>query len=150
MKKRKHKRVIPPSSIVNGQAWSKIAASHFQLWKHQFSEWYNRVECNYILKSVKRFGRNTTSRYHHSYIDILFPATLRDNIGTNEIHVRCIESIWFRTVEFNPPYPENKNGIFSSRSLDTFGRIWLIQVSSIATYRNRRLPRSDRIVLVLK
>ncbi len=76
--------------------------------------------------------------------------TLRDNIGTNEIQVRCIESIWFRPVEFNYPYPANKNGMFSSRALDTFGTIWLIQVSSIATYGNKRLLRSDRVVLVLK
>ncbi len=54
MKNGKHKRVMPTSSIVNRQAWSKIAASHFQLWKHHFSELYNRVECNYILKSGKR------------------------------------------------------------------------------------------------
>ena len=76
--------------------------------------------------------------------------TLRDNIGTNEIHVRCIKSIRFCPVEFNSTYPANKKGIFSSRALDTFGWIRLIQVSSIATYRNKRLPRSDRVVLVLK
>ncbi len=76
--------------------------------------------------------------------------TLRDNIGTNEIHVRCIKSIWFRPVEFNSPYPANMNAIFSSRALDIFGTIRLIQVSSIATYGNKRLPRSDRVVLVLK
>ncbi len=74
MKNEKHKHVIPTSLIMNGQAWSKIAAPHFQLWKHHFSESYNRIECNYILKSGKKFGKNTTSRYHHSYIDILFPA----------------------------------------------------------------------------
>ncbi len=74
MKNEKNKRVIHTSVIMNRQAWSKIAALHFQLWKHHFSESYNRVECNYILKSGKKFGRNTTSMYHHSYIDILFPA----------------------------------------------------------------------------
>ncbi len=74
MKNEKHKRVIITSSIVNRQAWGKIAAPHFQLWKHHFSESYNHVECNYILKSEKKFGRNTTSKYHHSYFDILFPA----------------------------------------------------------------------------
>ncbi len=58
--------------------------------------------------------------------------TLWDNIGTNEIYVRCIESIWFCPIEFNSPYPANKNGIFSSRALNTFGVIRLIQVSSIA------------------
>ncbi len=72
MNNRKRKRVIPVFSIVNGQAWSEIAAPHFQLWKHHFSESYNRVECNYILKKGKRFGRNTTSRYYHSYVGILF------------------------------------------------------------------------------
>ncbi len=76
--------------------------------------------------------------------------TLRDNFGTNEVHVRCIESIWFHPVEFNSPYPANKNEIFSSRALNTFGTIWLIEVSSIATYGNKRLLRSDRVVLVLK
>ncbi len=70
----KHKRVIPTSSIVNGQTWSKIAALHFQLWKHHFSESYNRVKCNYILQSGKWFGRNTTRMYYHSLVDILVPA----------------------------------------------------------------------------
>ncbi len=79
-----------------------------------------------------------------------FQLTLRDNIGTDEIHVHYIESIWFCPVEFNSTYPANKKGIFSSRALDTFGSIWLIQVSSIATYGNKRLPQSDRVVLVLK
>ena len=69
-----HERVIPRSSIVKRQAWSKIGAPNFHLWKHHFSESYNRVECDYILKSRKRFGRNKTSRYHHSRVDILFPA----------------------------------------------------------------------------
>ncbi len=54
MRNVKHKRVIPTSSIVNGQAWSKIAAPHFQFWKPHFSESYNRVECNYNLKSGKK------------------------------------------------------------------------------------------------
>ncbi len=76
--------------------------------------------------------------------------TLRDNIGINEIHVRCIKNIWFCPVEFNSTYPATKNRIFSSRALDTFGTIQLIQVSSIATYKNKRLPRSDRVVIVLK
>ncbi len=76
--------------------------------------------------------------------------TLRDNIGTNEIHVRCTKSIWFCLVEFNSTYSANKNGIFSSRALDTFGTIRLIQVSSITTYKNTSLPRSDQVVLVLK
>ncbi len=76
--------------------------------------------------------------------------TLRDHIGTNEVHLLCIESIWFCPVEFNSPYPANKNGIFSSRTLDIFRKIQLIQVSSIANYRNKRLPRLDRVVLVLK
>ncbi len=75
--------------------------------------------------------------------------TLRDNIGTNEIHVRYIESIWFCPVEFNSTYPAKKNGVFSSNALDTFGKIRLIQASSIAIYGNNRLSRSDRIVLVL-
>ena len=79
-----------------------------------------------------------------------FQLTLRDNIGTNEIHIRCIENMWFCPVEFNSTYLSNKNGVFSSRALDTFGKIWLIQVSSIATYGNKRLPRSDQVVLVLK
>ncbi len=74
MKNGKHKRVIPTLSIVNGQTWSKIAAPHLQLWKHHFSESYNRVKCNYILKSGKWFGRNKTRRYHHFLVDILVPA----------------------------------------------------------------------------
>ncbi len=150
MKNRKHKRVIPTSLIMNRQAWSKIVAPHFQLWKHHFSESYNRVECNYILKSGKKFGRNTTSRYHHSYVNSLFPVTLRDNIGTNEIHVRCIQTIWFCPVEFNSTYLTNKNGVFPSPALDTFGKIRLIQVSSIVTYGNKRLSWSDQIVWVPK
>ena len=36
------------------------------------------------------------------------------------------------------------------RALDTFGKFRLIQVSSIATYENKRLQRSDRMVLILK
>ena len=76
--------------------------------------------------------------------------TLRDNIGTNEIHVRCIESIWFCPVEFNSPYPANKNGIFSLHALDTFKTMRLIQVSSMAIYGNKTLPQSDQVVLVLK
>ncbi len=76
--------------------------------------------------------------------------TLRDNIKRNGIHVRCIESIRFCPVEFNSTYPANKKGIFSSRALDTLGWIRLIQVSSIAIYSNKRLPRLDRVVLVLK
>ena len=69
-----HERVIPRASIVKRQAFSKIGAPHFHLRKHHFLESYNRIECDYILKSGKRFGRNITSRYHHSCIDILFPA----------------------------------------------------------------------------
>ena len=75
---------------------------------------------------------------------------LRDNIGKNEIHVSSIESIWFCLVEFNSTYAANKNGVFSSCALDTFGKIRLIQVSSIVTYMNKRPPRSDPVVLVLK
>ncbi len=78
------------------------------------------------------------------------PLALRDNIGKNEIHERSIESIWFCPVEFNSPYPADKNRIFSSRALDTFSTIRLIQVSSIATYGNKRHPQSGRVVLVLK
>ncbi len=76
--------------------------------------------------------------------------TLKDKIGTNEIHVQYIKSIWLCPVEFNSTYPAIKNGVFSSCALNTFGKIWLIQVSSIATYGNKRLPRSHRVVLVLK
>ena len=76
--------------------------------------------------------------------------TQKNNINTNEIHIRCIKSIWFCPVKFNCTYLTNKNGIFSSHALDTFGKIWLIQVSSVATYRNKRHSRSDQVVLVLK
>ena len=65
---------------------------------------------------------------------------LKDNIGTNEIHVRCIASIRFCPVEFNFTYPANNNGVSSYCALDTFGKLWLIQVSSIATYGNKRIP----------
>ena len=73
---------------------------------------------------------------------------LRDNIGTTKIHVHCIESVWFCPVEFNSAYLANKNGVFSSRLLDTFGKFRLIPVSSIANCGNKRLLRSDRVVLV--
>ena len=76
--------------------------------------------------------------------------TLMDNIGTNDIHVRWIKSIWFCPAEYNSTYPTNKNGVFSSHAFDTFGKIWLIQASSIASYRDKRLPWSDRIVWVSK
>ncbi len=69
-----HKQVISKSSNVKSKAWRTIAATHFQLWKHHFSESFNCVESNYILKCRKSFGRNTTSSYHHSHVDLLFPA----------------------------------------------------------------------------
>ncbi len=76
--------------------------------------------------------------------------TLRDNIGINDKPVRFFESVWFCEVEFNSIYPANKNGVFSSQAIDIFGKIWLIQVSSIANYGNKRFSRSDRVVLILK
>ncbi len=75
---------------------------------------------------------------------------MRDNIGTNKIHVHWIESVWFCPVEFNSTYTSNKNGVFSSHALDTFGKFRLIQVSSIANCENKRLLLSDRVVLVPK
>ena len=75
---------------------------------------------------------------------------LKDNIGTNEIHICYIKSIWSCPVEFNSTHPANKNGEFSTRALYKFGKIRLIQLSSIATYGNKSLPRSDRVVSILK
>ncbi len=145
-----HKSVISKSTIVNGQTWSKIAAPHFQLWKHHFSESYNGIECNYILKVGKGLVEIQQAGIIILVLTFSSELTLMGNIGTNKIHVWCIKSIWFSPVEFNPTYPTNKNGVFSSYALDTFGKIWLIQVSLIATYGNKRLPQSDRKVLVLK
>ena len=99
--------------------------------------------------------RNNLVEIQHAGIIILVltfssQLTLRDKIGTNQIHVRCIQSIWFCPVEFNSTYFAIMNGVFSLRALDTFGKIRLLQASSIATYENKRLSRSDRVVLILK
>ncbi len=144
-----HKRVIPKLSIVKRQAWSKIAAPHFQLWKHHFSNY--TIALNVIISWKVEKGLVEVQQEGIITLVLTFSSQLilRDNIGTNEIHVRCIESIWFCPVGYNSTYPANKNGVFSSRSLDTFGKIQLIQVSSIATYEKKRLPRSDQVVLVL-
>ncbi len=75
---------------------------------------------------------------------------IKDNKGTNERYVRCIDTVRFCPVKFNATYPANKNEVFSSWALDTFWKIWLIQVLSIATYGNKRLPWSDQLVLILK
>ena len=75
---------------------------------------------------------------------------LRDKIDTNKIHVCFFENALFCWVEFNFTYPVNKNGVFSSCALDSFGKIRLIQVSSIATCVNKELLQLDQIDLIQK
>ncbi len=144
------KHVIPKSSIVKGKTWIRF---QLRIFSYESITSQNHTIALNVIISWK--GGKDLVEIQQACIIILvltfsFQLTLKDNIGTNEIHVRCIKSIWFCPVEFNPTYPANKNRVFSSCELDTFGKIWLIQVSSIATYGNKSLSRSDRVALVMK